>query len=54
MRRHKERDAIFGLGFHFGINGYTLKTEENIKVVAGIPADRWRKIYIPVFQFPVF
>jgi len=35
-----ERDAILGLGFHIGINGCSLKTEENLKVVAGIPADR--------------
>ena len=36
-----ERDAILGLGFHIGINGCSLKTDENLKVAAGIPADRY-------------
>jgi TatD DNase family protein len=32
--------ALIELGYHVGINGCSLKTEENLKVVAAIPNDR--------------
>lgn len=36
----EERDEILGLGLHIGINGCSLKTEENLAVMAGIPVSR--------------
>jgi TatD DNase family protein len=36
----EDRDRILDLGLHIGINGCSLKTEENLAVVAGVPADR--------------
>ncbi|GKT33000.1 TatD family like protein, partial [Aduncisulcus paluster] len=35
-----ERDAILKLGFDIGVNGCSLKTEENLRVVRDIPLDR--------------
>jgi len=36
----EERDALLALGLHIGINGCSLKTEANLAVAAGVPADR--------------
>lgn len=36
----EERDSILQLGFYIGINGCSLKTQENLNVMAGIPTDR--------------
>ena len=36
----EERDSILSLGLHIGINGCSLKTEENLKVMAGIPVEK--------------
>jgi len=36
----EERDKILDLGFYIGINGCSLKTEENLKVMSGIPVDK--------------
>ena len=35
-----ERDAILATGLSIGVNGCSLKTEDNLEVVAGIPVDR--------------
>ena len=36
----EERDAILALGLFIGVNGCSLKTEENLEVVRGIPGDK--------------
>jgi len=36
----EERDRILDLGFYIGINGCSLKTEENLQVMSGIPVDK--------------
>ncbi|XP_064486899.1 deoxyribonuclease TATDN1-like [Ornithodoros turicata] len=36
----EEAAAILDLGLHIGINGCSLKTRENLQVVAALPADR--------------
>ena len=36
----EERDKILDLGLYIGINGCSLKKEDNLKVVCGIPDDR--------------
>ena len=35
-----ERDTILDLGLYIGINGCSLKTEDNLRVMAGVPEDR--------------
>lgn len=36
----EDRDSILSLGFHIGINGCSLKTEENLSVMKDIPNDK--------------
>lgn len=36
----EDRDKILALGFHIGINGCSLKTEENLTVMREIPNDK--------------
>eukprot|EP00090_Calanus_glacialis_P011676 TRINITY_DN20048_c0_g1_i1.p1 TRINITY_DN20048_c0_g1~~TRINITY_DN20048_c0_g1_i1.p1 ORF type:complete len:319 (+),score=98.71 TRINITY_DN20048_c0_g1_i1:87-959(+) len=36
----EERDSILKLGFYIGINGCSLKTEENLKVMSEIPVEK--------------
>jgi len=36
----EERDNILGLGLSIGINGCSLKTEENLKVMSKIPTEK--------------
>ena len=36
----EEMEALVGMGLHIGVNGCSLKTEENLEVVKAIPLDR--------------
>ena len=36
----EEMDAVLAMGLDVGVNGCSLKTEENLEVVRGLPLER--------------